>query len=1205
MSEKGKHDMSEEHYWPESQTTRTHGSVQNGFIIFFPGLGSRRFYDDAAMQDILSADPLVKKNFMSAADIIGITSAKWIELIPNAHNLKRLKGRVEKQNLINLACFIYNISVYDLYLRYFAEQPPYAVTGESLGILEAAVAANSISLEDGIRITRALTTALLPSSQLSSDTQSDSFIEQRFVEKERANDPIEMHVLGVTSKDSEALVEILDAIRSRFPVEDVQVHKRYSSEQANLYVSSERITDFKAFMKELPSNVHYEELKPPTSFTPHDINHDSLRQEFLSFLSEQNIRFYNPTIRMISNSGPGFVVDACAVKAAVLDIINKPMDSQATVATIRKCHPSFVIEMGKGNKSIKLFEDNKLDTDFESFEKLRENVGEMDPKREIAFLHDYEKRLECGDASFFVTGFDILRHAAALMKTNKIFKQMLGDSLYRFKNDTRAPISGILLKEPKPQNGISKFRQALTATIKAEAVLTRGEFAIRQRANRHTVDEYGKRRLIVRYTVIDQEGNVSSKERIAPYPIEIALVQFEPSISRDECDESLQLYRAIRQQYPEIFRNSLTVLGSSDWQGWLAVLQASGALTNEQAQLLRSASPFAERSKLLRSGQIHLPRANVPLVARIEKQITTDPKILFRETMMLSQIRQRCLYAIREGNSNMVNPETTVLCIQLGGSAESATVINSDNLVETIRIPDTETYQSQTMQKSLAAIDRRCYLSSSSEFQEAVQVAAKRNALPVNLLKYVHEDEVIIGFASGGSESMTSFVARDGEDFVRVRKVLSEALVSTRWDRNGQGPMLPPFAKAKRQVEYLQALPKNVKHSFPEILDTQERNSEIASQTPMDSEGQSSPHELSYDMTYIPGIEVSELVRTRHPSASTVAGLYRTIHTFLRDNVHSERTRRVTGDVLKESYFDKIRNRLELTRHTAPRTFGEGLLDSETIWINNKPYLNIGPILEKLEHNNDYMEKLEPKYLGLVMGDTNTENIKIQESNLALEMSLRDGEDPTYNSVNTANPEDFSPDAIGLRFLDPRAIGYRSTGAQTVDDYMYDNKPWHNSLGHYDEIHHELFSFTEINTKGSEPRIGIEYQPGNPYSISYGIHTAFDPFDKTSWNNPTCVAYYFRFIMRELYSSNLSLIPENYKADKHWLERFVFIMGTHFAAMPPYHFVRNIDGVLTDTPQTQRRPIAVYTQGIIWLNWSLRLLQGREKQFCGVPVNRK
>lgn len=111
MSEKGKHDMSEEHYWPESQTTRTHGSVQNGFIIFFPGLGSRRFYDDAAMQDILSADPLVKKNFMSAADIIGITSAKWIELIPNAHNLKRLKGRVEKQNLINLACFIYNISV--------------------------------------------------------------------------------------------------------------------------------------------------------------------------------------------------------------------------------------------------------------------------------------------------------------------------------------------------------------------------------------------------------------------------------------------------------------------------------------------------------------------------------------------------------------------------------------------------------------------------------------------------------------------------------------------------------------------------------------------------------------------------------------------------------------------------------------------------------------------------------------------------------------------------------------------------------------------------------------------------------------------------------------------------------------------------------------------------------------------------------------
>jgi hypothetical protein len=231
-------------------------------------------------------------------------------------------------------------------------------------------------------------------------------------------------------------------------------------------------------------------------------------------------------------------------------------------------------------------------------------------------------------------------------------------------------------------------------------------------------------------------------------------VQFEPNISRGECDESLQLYRVIRQQYPEIFHNSLTAFGSSNWQGWLAALQASGALTNEQAQLLRSASTSAERSKLLRSDQIHLVLANVPLVARIEKQITTDPEILFRETIMLSQIGQRRLHAIREGNANMVNPETTVLRIQLGGSSESATVINSDNLVETIRIPDTEAYQLQTMQQSLTAIDRRCYLSSSSEFQEAVQVAAKRNTLPVNLLKYVHEDEDIVGFASGGSESM-------------------------------------------------------------------------------------------------------------------------------------------------------------------------------------------------------------------------------------------------------------------------------------------------------------------------------------------------------------------------------------------------------------------------------------------------------------------
>ncbi|MGE2624507.1 hypothetical protein ACQH8C_25560, partial [Escherichia coli] len=54
---------------------------------------------------------------------------------------------------------------------------------------------------------------------------------------------------------------------------------------------------------------------------------------------------------------------------------------------------------------------------------------------------------------------------------------------------------------------------------------------------------------------------------------------------------------------------------------------------------------------------------------------------------------------------------------------------------------------------------------------------------------------------------------------------------------------------------------------------------------------------------------------------------------------------------------------------------------------------------------------------------------------------------------------------LELRFLDPRAIGFQTEGAECRDDYMYDNKPWHNSIGHYDEIHNELLTL-EMTVNG-------------------------------------------------------------------------------------------------------------------------------------------
>src|SRR5699024_9835638 len=81
----------------------------------------------------------------------------------------------------------------------------------------------------------------------------------------------------------------------------------------------------------------------------------------------------------------------------------------------------------------------------------------------------------------------------------------------------------------------------------------------------------------------------------------------------------------------------------------------------------------------------------------------------------------------------------------------------------------------------------------------------------------------------------------------------------------------------------------------------------------------------------------------------------------------------------------------------------------------------------------------------------------------------------------------ISAEDIQLRFLDPRAIGYQSEGADCRDDYMYDNKPWHNSLGHYDEIHNELFNLSMSLNAAKNPVVTIQFAENNDYQRTYRI----------------------------------------------------------------------------------------------------------------------
>jgi hypothetical protein len=499
---------------------------------------------------------------------------------------------------------------------------------------------------------------------------------------------------------------------------------------------------------------------------------------------------------------------------------------------------------------------------------------------------------------------------------------------------------------------------------------------------------------------------------------------------------------------------------------------------------------------------------------------------------------------------------------------------------------------------ALDELANRLTLSLTGEHERVLRFARGRHLLASTVYAYVDIGETIVDFGQGGSESMTIFVRKEGESRITVRKVLSEALVTARWNPDGVGVMLPPFAKAKKQAEYLRALPMSVRQYFPEVYDVLER--EIPIPPHLREPGRTTYREVIYEMSYVAGEEVSRFVEKHSPPPAVLARLYEQIFRVLNQDVHTVDRVPAPVDTLESAYFRKIEDRLDLCRRTAPRTFGPELLDTEHIVIDGITYLNSAALLRRFRKCPAFLRVLAPPFHSLVMGDTNTENIKITYLEPLLRAQRLIEADAPPCEIDAAL-RDITAARLGIRFLDPRAIGFRSEGALTRDDPMYDNKPWHNCLGHYDEIHHEHFELSVRTGPARPPAVDIRFTDRNPYQRAYQVR------DVTVTGGPVADAsetrgmeYYFGPVMRAVYG--LAEADSFRAADPYWLIRFVFVMGTHFAAMPPFHFQSEPGGTFVDDHDTQRRPVAIYCEGVKWLNWALEMLDGRRTEFLGLRV---
>lgn len=103
--------------------------------------------------------------------------------------------------------------------------------------------------------------------------------------------------------------------------------------------------------------------------------------------------------------------------------------------------------------------------------------------------------------------------------------------------------------------------------------------------------------------------------------------------------------------------------------------------------------------------------------------------------------------------------------------------------------------------------------------------------------------------------------------------------------------------------------------------------------------------------------------------------------------------------------------------------------------------------------------------------------------------------------------------------------------------------------------------------------------------------------------HPVGIEDYFARVMTAVYEHDRCAKDHHKLDDPYWITRFVFTMGTHFTAMPPFHFASEIDGSVIDSPEVQCRPLAIYCEGIKWLNWGLEMLEGTRTDFLGVPVS--
>lgn len=314
-------------------------------VGFFPGLGSRRAYIDLGSTLYDTGMPEVQDIYIKSARVLDLMKdGKPDHTRLFFNNAKLPDNPIKKYTIINRAFFTNSLAM-EAYFRTLLSKESLPVefaafTGESIGILVAAVTVKSLSLSVGVKLADFLMTRTLLDAEQSIKSAHYIF-----------------------TIESDQIDHIVMALENRFG-NRFEVYKTYSHRLRSVYVDDHVLNGFNSYMENSFPETKIAPYKIPKKYITHTRKLTATREQTEKFIWENNIRFDDPVVPILSNNNSGVLTTGEEVKEAVLAIATEPMHSQATAQLVDRIMADFVIEIGPGRKAKELLQHNNVKTPY-------------------------------------------------------------------------------------------------------------------------------------------------------------------------------------------------------------------------------------------------------------------------------------------------------------------------------------------------------------------------------------------------------------------------------------------------------------------------------------------------------------------------------------------------------------------------------------------------------------------------------------------------------------------------------------------------------------------------------------------------------------------------------------------------------------------------------------------------------------------------